>query len=130
MIYLDEFKEEDASANFAPNTSENPEPLVKKPEPTFIVEILPEDDTEKKIRNTNSARKFKLFDSQSRYKTNADEILVKDQSNNFNETLHESFGESNTPTISLCENDSFRFVCRRIKSRSKHGSAPKRFKLI
>ena len=84
----------------------------------------------KKIRNTNSARKFKLFDSQSRYKTNADEILVKDQSNNFNETLHESFGESNTPTISLCENDSFRFVCRRIKSRSKHGSAPKRFKLI
>lgn len=125
--YTDILEEEDE-----PNSSYKILIPPKKPEPTFIVEIVPEEDEgDPKPRITHSAKKLKLFESKSPVKNNVDESVVEDQSNTLSETfLREHLSESTTSFHSFCNNDSFRFVCRRVKSRNSHASAPKRFKLM
>ncbi len=96
------------------------------------MEIVPEEDgRDAKPSITHSAKKLKLFDSKSPVKNNVEETVVEDKSNTLSETfLSEHLSESNSSFHSFSNNDSFRFVCRRVKSRNSHTSAPKRFKLM
>lgn len=106
----------------------------KKPEPSFIMEILDdEEESRAKMQLSPGARKFKLFQSPSPEKNI--KVLRTGTANNTpdksqcTETFESSVNDSQFNT-SFTGDSSVRYVCRRIRLRSStDGSTPKRFKL-
>lgn len=80
-------------------------------------------------------RKLKLFEPQSQLKDSGNESgqeegYFEQQNKTLSESLSkDSLNESNLSSASF-EGDSIKFVCRRVKSRSKQMPAPKRLRLL
>ena len=95
--------------------------------PTFTTEITAEDDENEKARY--SERKLKLFELNGVLKDSVLETSLENDNSQFPSESLLNISESDT-SLRTEADSSIRFACRRIKSKNKHTSAPKRFKLV
>lgn len=105
---------------------------VKKTKPTFVVEILPEEEDEKWNSILHLTKKLKLFESSMMAENGLDDSVASDHSGNSSESPvseDEALNDSSAPNIFM-QSESVRYVCRRVKPSSTHAPSPKRFKLV